>query len=197
VSAPEPVSMTGDAAGARLTHCATDIVEIAPLRARSAEFAAIVTARGLRLPSPGRSARAPDRLLICVRPGRWLVLSAPAAAGRAAALWQDALKGAGAAIDHSCGLTALHLSGRAAREVLARGCRLDIAPQVFPAGHAAATIMAQVPSILVALTSSVLLLTPSTTARHFSAWLAGIARPFGLIQAPAVSLTDLSGDALS
>jgi sarcosine oxidase gamma subunit len=75
-----------------------------------------------------------------------------------------------------------------------RGCRLDLDPDVFPAGSAAATIMAQVSVTIMALSSGVLLLTPATTARHFYEWLASAAKPFGFVAQPALSFSMLSGD---
>jgi sarcosine oxidase subunit gamma len=97
-------------------------------------------------------------------------------------------------VDLSSGLAAMWLEGPACREALARGCRLDLHPSAFPSGHAAATIMAQVAVILVALSSGVLLLTPATTSRHFSEWLAHAAAPFYFEALPALSFLSLSGD---
>ncbi len=156
----------------------TDIVELAALRGRAAELGAIAQARGLHLPQFGRAEVGTGHIVLCVRPERWLLLSRPAPSGLAAQGWQSACAGVAAAIDLSSALAAFQIEGRAVRDVLARGCRLDLDPQVFPVGQAAATIMAQVSVILVNLDSGVLLLTPSTTARHFREWLLGVARPF-------------------
>jgi hypothetical protein len=43
----------------------------------------------------------------------------------------------------------------------------------------------------------VLLLTPSSTARHVRAWLSGVARPFGLVPQTGFTIAELSGDQLS
>ncbi len=134
------------------------------------------------------------RFVICVRPERWLLLSASDTPGASAASWESATAGSAGIVDLSSGLTAFLLTGPAVRDALARGCRLDLAPTVFPAGHAAATIIAQVSVIIVALSSGMLLLTPSTTARHFSEWLAQVAAPFGFEAQPALPFTCLSGD---
>jgi sarcosine oxidase gamma subunit len=75
--------------------------------------------------------------------------------------------------------------------MLARGCRLDLDPVEFPAGHAAATHMAQVSVIIAALPSGIMLLTPATTARHVREWLASTAQPFGFAQRPAPAVGDL------
>jgi sarcosine oxidase subunit gamma len=94
----------------------------------------------------------------------------------------------------SSGLAAMHLAGPQVRDVLARACRLDLDPQVFPPGSAAATVMAQVAVILAVLPSGLLLLTPTSTARHLREWLASTAKPFGLVSGADVTVAVLSGD---
>ncbi len=171
--------MSGPESGIRLASCAADIVEIAAFHGRAPELESFAVGRGIRLPALAGVAAATDQLALCVRPARWLLLSPPASPG-----------------DLSSGLAALHLSGPRVRELLSRGCRLDLDPQVFPAGRAAATIIVQVSVILAVLASGLLLLTPSSTARHLREWLALTARPFGLVPGADVTVAALSGDAL-
>jgi heterotetrameric sarcosine oxidase gamma subunit len=194
VSAPEPRASPERHAGVRLRSGAMDIVQLAALPGRARELERIAAGRALQLPALGHAALATDQLSLCVRPERWLLLGPPASHGASARRWHAACADVGAALDLSSGLSALHLAGPAAREVLVRGCRLDLDPQAFPVGAAAATIMAQVSVILAALPSGVLLLTPSTTAQHVRAWLAGVARPFGLLPQTDFTLAELSGD---
>jgi sarcosine oxidase, subunit gamma len=194
VSAPEALPAAGPAGSVAIGLCPADVVELAALRGRTHELELIAGRRGGTLPAAGRVAAAAGILMLCVRPERWLLVSSPAPAGASVALWNDACAGAAAAIDQSSGLTALHLSGPTARDVLARGCRLDLAPELFPQGHAAATVMAQVATILAALPSGMLILTPASTARHFSEWLAAAAQPFGLAPRADVTVGVLSGD---
>jgi sarcosine oxidase subunit gamma len=150
-----------------------DVVELAALRGRAHALAALAAQRGVHLPALGRVTAAGDRITMSVRPDRWLLLTPALTAGGAAAEWQASSRGLGGAIELSSGLSAFWLAGASAaiRTALARGCRLDLDPQVFPAGHAAATIIAQVSVILASLADRMLLLTPSTTARHFREWL--------------------------
>ena len=194
MSTPDPQPATGSAPGIRLRRSATDVVEVAAQRGRAADLERIAASRGATLPAFGRALIATQRAVICVRPARWLLLCPPAAPGSCAAAWADACAGSGAAVDLSSGLVALQLAGPAVREVLARGCRLDLDPSMFPPGRAAATIMAQVSVILVATRVGVLLLTPSTTAQHFAEWLEHTAAPFGFERAAARGLPFLSGD---
>jgi heterotetrameric sarcosine oxidase gamma subunit len=194
VSAPDPQRPPSHPGLVRSSRCPADFVEIAALRDRTADVEALAARRGWRLPALGRALAAPGQIAISVRPGRWLLLSAPAAPGERVAAWEQECTGLAAAVDLSSGLAALWLEGPCCREALARGCRLDLHASVFPSGHAAATIMAQVAVILVALSSGVLLLTPSTTARHFSEWLAHAAAPFNFESLEALSFENLSGD---
>jgi heterotetrameric sarcosine oxidase gamma subunit len=192
VSAPELVA--GPGAGVRLASYPADIVEIAALREGARTLRDVAAARAESLPACGRITHAARGLILSVRPERWLCIYPPAAAGVSARSWQAACAGCAAAVDLSSALTGLYLSGRVVREVLRRGCRLDLDPQVFPAGTAAATFMAQVPVILAALGAGLLLLTPSSTARHLREWLAAAAKPFGLMPLAGVTVASLSGE---
>ena len=70
MSAPDPRTGPGEPTGLQLGGCLADIVELAALRARAKEFEALAGERGLPLPPLGRSARAGDQLVLCVRPRR-------------------------------------------------------------------------------------------------------------------------------
>jgi heterotetrameric sarcosine oxidase gamma subunit len=183
-----------DTAGIRLTALGADIVQIAHLRGGAQALAGVATARSWPLPRFGRVTPTPHGVALSVRPGRWLLLSAPASPGEAVEGWQGVCAGAGVAVDLSAAWVALHLAGPAVGEVLARGCRLDLA--IFRPGCAAATLVAQVSVILAALPRGVLLLTPATTARHFHEWLSLSALPFGLVPQPDATVALLSGDPL-
>ncbi len=197
MSAPERPGWTARGTGVGLAACPMDIVELAVLRGGTADLTRAAAARGLELPSLGRLAAWGKGFALAVRPGRWLVLEPPAATGATLAQWQQPCAGAAAAIELTCALNAFCLAGAAAREVLARGCRLDLEPRAFPAGRAAATLMVQVSVLLAALPEGWLLLTPATTARHLREWLTVSAQPFGLAPPSLVALSNLRGDPFS
>jgi heterotetrameric sarcosine oxidase gamma subunit len=196
VSASDIRPMAGKAPGLRLETSASDIVEIAALRDRADDVARIALERGVPLPARGRIVVATEHLALCVRPERWLILSPPAAVGAGAAHWQAACAGVAGVLDLTSGLSALEFSGPQAREVLARSCRIDLDPQAFPLGTACATIMAQVPVIIAALASGLLLLTPASTARHFHEWLVSASRSLGFQQPSQPEDAAVSGDQL-
>jgi sarcosine oxidase subunit gamma len=84
-------------------------------------------------------------------------------------------------VDQSCGHAALRLSGARARDVLAKGCRIDLHPRAFGVGRAAATIIAHVHGIVWQIDESPTfeLIVPSTFAEHVFEWLCLSAAEFG------------------
>ena len=146
-----------------------DIVELAALRGRAQELATLAERRGLTLPAMGRLTVAGDQMALCIRPQRWLLLTSVRPG--VAAEWCAACAGVGVAVDLSSSLAAFSVTDPTYCAAFALGCRLDLDSQVFPAGHAAATIVAQVSVILARRAAGLLLLTPATTARHFREWL--------------------------
>jgi sarcosine oxidase subunit gamma len=196
VSVPESTPAFASC-GVALAGCATDIIEIAAFRNGAPAVRELAARRAWALPAHGRLMRGAQGLALCVRPGRWLLLSPPAAAGAAAAGWQSECAGMAAALDLSSALVALHLAGPAIRAMLARGCRIDLDPLSFPVGSAAATVIAQVTVLLAALTSGMLLLTPATTAAHLREWLVSTARPFGLDAAHGATVEIFSGELIA
>src|SRR5262249_7510951 len=144
-----------------------DIVELAALRKRDNDVHALAAERRTTLPEMGRAVIAGEQITLCVRPHRWLMIAPDLKFSE----WQQACEGAAVAVYLSSGPTAFRRTEPAACAALARGCRLDLDPQVFQEGHAAATIIAQVSVILARLSVGLLLLTPATTARHFREWL--------------------------
>jgi sarcosine oxidase subunit gamma len=176
-----------------LARCRADILEVAACRGGAGELAQRARDAGCTLPPLGRAQPSAAALALAVRPERWLLLLPAAAAGANAAAWQRRCAGAGTVVELSAGLHAFALTGSAAREVLRRGCRLDLDPAVFPAGAAAATSIAQVAVTLAALPAGLLLLTPGSTAGHFTEWLGGAARAFGMTRAGDATVAAMCG----
>ena len=194
MSAPDTGAAAGAPAGLTCASLPADIIEVAALRDRTHVLRALGARRGLNFPEFGRIARARDILVLGTRPERWLVLTAPGPPGAALSLWREACARCAAAVDLSCAFTALYIAGPAVREVLARGCRLDLHEEAFASGSVASTLMAQVAVTLAALPAGWLLLTPSTTARHFREWLTATAGPFGIESRTGVTVATLSGE---
>lgn len=194
VSAPRDTPSSGSALAVSLGRCEADILELASYPGTGAALTAAAVEASVPLPPFGRVARTPEGFNVCVRPGRWLLLAAARAAVPGTAAWYQRVTEPPAVVELSSALCAFLLGGAATREVLRRGCRLDLDPAVLTPGSAAATIMAQVAVTLAVLPAGVLLLTPASTARHFQEWLAVAARSFDFTLLPGVPFKDVCGD---
>jgi sarcosine oxidase subunit gamma len=78
----------------------------------------------------------------------------------------------------------LRLSGPDARDVLAKGCSLDLHPTVFRKGTAAQTMMGLAGVVLIALDeagSDYRILVRSSFARYLADWLIDAAEEFGAL----------------
>ena len=74
-------------------------------------------------------------------PDEWLVVTPPGAEAETARALRAALAGHHVAVtDVGEGRTVIALAGRHARDVLAKGCPIDVHPRVFRAGHCAQSI---------------------------------------------------------
>lgn len=182
--------------GVELCTGTADIVELAAARAHEAALRALAADRGWTLPVFGCAASDSGRLALCVRPGRWLLLQPRRTDGTGDAIgeWQAACDGIGSAVDLSSALALLLLQGPPAVQLLDRHCRLDLRREHFGVSRAAASVIAQVPIIMVARAQGLLLATPSSTSRHFREWLVAAGRPFGLGSSRNVPSEELLGD---
>jgi sarcosine oxidase, subunit gamma len=122
---------------------------------------------------------------IWMGPDEWLIT----AGGRSAATLETELRAAvgedGAAIDVSAQRTTLRLSGPDAREVLAKGCSLDLHPKVFTKGTAAQTMLGLAGVVLIALDDAgtdYRILVRASFARYLADWLIDAAEEFGVLR---------------
>ncbi len=84
--------------------------------------------------------------VVWLGPDEWLVLSQ--AETVVAELWEALGEDPGSVVDVSANRTTLELSGPAARQVLEKGCPLDLHPRVFGPGQAVSTTVGPVPVVL-------------------------------------------------
>ncbi|MBL8700646.1 MAG: sarcosine oxidase subunit gamma [Alphaproteobacteria bacterium] len=193
VSVPEPVSALRQvakpgrfgAAGATplvIMERRLSLVQILARKGREADVqAAIRNTFGLDLPAPLRAASSGGTTAIWVQPGMWM-LSAPGhAEGAMARLVKEATGDAASIVDQSHGKTVLTLSGARARDVMAKGCRLDLHPRAFAPGHSAVTQVAHVGCMLRQIDEvpSYEMLVPSSFAETFFGWLTHSAAEYG------------------
>ncbi len=95
---------------------------------------------GCRPPAaPNTVARSADYDVLWLGPDEWLVRSVvPVQTGVLEAKLAEAVQGSyAAAVDVGSGYTVVEISGNCTREVLARGCPLDLHPRMFRPGQCA------------------------------------------------------------
>ncbi|MEV1082411.1 sarcosine oxidase subunit gamma family protein [Streptomyces sp. NPDC050211] len=121
------------------------------LRVAPASEAADRIEEALGAPLPrqcGDTTSSAAHTIVWLGPDEWLVLSQADATALAAEL-KEALGGApGSVVDVSANRTTLELTGPAARQVLEKGCPLDLHPRVFGPGRALSTTVGPVAALL-------------------------------------------------
>ena len=119
--------------------------------AADAEFrGAVAAVLGLEpVVEPLTSARRRDVSILWLGPDEWLVVTPDRRLDRIERTLRDALEGQHAALtDVSHGRAVLVLSGPHAREVLAKGCTLDLHPRVFGPGRCAQSRLAKCQALI-------------------------------------------------
>ncbi len=116
---------------------------------------AVAGVLGVALPTaPNTTADAGARTVLWLGPDEWLIVTPPGAEDETAEALRAALAGHHVAVtDVSEGRTVIALAGRHARDVLAKGCPIDVHPRVFGPGHCAQSIYGKA-NVLVHQTSA-------------------------------------------
>ena len=98
---------------------------------------------------PNRSARRGDVTALWLGPDEWLLICPPGEEAALACSLSEALGCAHAAVtDVTDARTVIRLTGNKARDLLAKGCSLDLHPRVFPTGAVAQSLLAKADVIL-------------------------------------------------
>ncbi|MDI3419170.1 sarcosine oxidase subunit gamma [Streptomyces luteolus] len=96
----------------------------------------------------GETAAAGPHTVLWLGPDEWLVVSQAESPSLTAELTEALGGDPGSVVDVSANRTILELSGPVAREVLEKGCALDLHPRAFGPGRAVSTQVGPVPVIL-------------------------------------------------
>lgn len=156
------------------------------LRGNAGDDAFIDAAAGVlgqNLPREPNRLTAGSHRIYWLGPDEWLVLTDAAGAAGAAAALSDGLTGQHAAVnDVSGGNVALKLRGAGARDVLARGCTLDLHADVFPVAACAQSGLAKANILLGCLdeTPAYEVIVRRTFAEYLCRWLVHSARRHGV-----------------
>jgi sarcosine oxidase subunit gamma len=125
-----------------------------------------------------------DTPAIWLGPEEWLVTSGSRDGEDLEATLRDAVsEHGGAAVEVSAQRTTLRLRGAHARDVIAKGCSLDLHPAVFGQGAAAQTVLGHAGVVLIPLSDSgsdFRIIVRSSFARYLADWLIDAAEEFGV-----------------
>ena len=132
-------------------------------------------ALGFALPAtPNTTAAGAGRTALWLGPDEWLIVAAPGAETALEVELGEALAGGlGSVVDSSANRTAIVLRGPAARDVLAKGCALDLHPRAFGPGRCAQTLLARAQVVLEQLDDAPAyrLLVRGSFADYLGTWL--------------------------
>jgi sarcosine oxidase subunit gamma len=156
-------------------------------------MAAAGRALDLLLPSEPCTSAARDQIrVLWLGPDQWLVTCPARDVPGLLASLREGLAGVHAAITEvTDGRVAFRVAGPSARDVLAKGCPLDLHPRAFPAGHCAQSLLAKAP-VLIHLVEDDPERSPSFdvyAARSFAhylwTWLEDAGREYGVLINPS------------
>lgn len=191
MSAPEPRSIlalvpgrhgAGGTAPVLIRERRLEVVQIVARRERvDACAGAVTSATGLRLRGPNTAVQSGDLSAVWIQPRNWLVMRPREEEGSLYRRLRAACGQEGAVIDQTSGKTVLRVSGRHARMVMEKGCRVDLHPKVFAQGSAAVTPIAHINVVLTQAGDApdYDLILPSSFAETFLEWLEMSAAEFG------------------
>jgi sarcosine oxidase subunit gamma len=145
--------------------------------AREAVESAMVTS----LPEANRAVAGAAGTVLWLGPDEFLIVGEPGGEAPLMASLSTALRGRrGVALDISDSRTMIALSGRRARDLLAKGSGLDLHPRSFAPGHCAQSFLAKVKIALHQLDDapSYHIIVERSVAEYLFLWLADAAREF-------------------
>jgi sarcosine oxidase, subunit gamma len=134
--------------------------------------------------TPSTALIGPATTMIWFGPEEWLVVSDDVDGEALEAQLREGVDAhGGAAVDVSAQRTTLRLRGAHARDVLAKGCSLDLHPSVFGPGGAAQTMLGQAAVVLIPLDdkgTDYRIVVRSSFAGYLAEWLIDAAEEFGV-----------------
>ena len=140
----------------------------------------VEVALGITIPlEPNTVVEGHETTALWLGPNEWLALTAPDRQHRVVAALRNSLSDVLAAVtDISGGQTVINLQGPRSREVLSKGCTLDLHPRVFGPGQCAQTNVAKTSAIIRQLDESPSydLIVRRSFADYLARWLQDAAR---------------------
>jgi len=149
------------------------------VRAAGDVAARVGRALGVALPvEPNTVATVGERSVLWLGPDEWLVVDGPDMAAEIEARVRHAFEPDwGSVVDVSANRTEVELTGPHTRDLLARGCSLDLHPRSFGPGRCAQTLLAKTAVILWQTDDAPTfrILVRASFAAHLARWLADAA----------------------
>jgi sarcosine oxidase subunit gamma len=124
--------------------------------------------------APNTACHFDNRDVIWMGPDEWLVVAPSAQGGLFEPAIRTAFGGAHASVvDVSAQRTIIEVSGSSARDVLAKGCAIDLHPAAFGEGRCAQTLIARAHVLLLARagTDSIWVFVRASFAEYMAEWL--------------------------
>ncbi len=119
-----------------------DIVRISPFAGkRDPASAALRKVCKMALPAVGKSSAKDGYVVAWAGLEAWMVMAPGKGRGGLYAKLARSLRTSCAVVDHTHGVTGIDVSGERARDLLAKGCAVDLDPALFAVGACAATQM--------------------------------------------------------
>jgi methylglutamate dehydrogenase subunit D len=146
---------------------------------------------GLELPHGPKRVVAKGLALIGTAPGQWLAVAEDESSRQMLDVLAQQLVGHAAITEQSDSKAVIRISGARARDVMAKGCSLDLHSRVFKPGDAATTPIALIDCQLWQIDDapSYDLAVASSFAESFWSWLASSAAEFGYSVEPGQDQT--------
>ncbi len=131
--------------------------------------------------TPNMTALYDDVTLCWLRPDEWLVMTPDANTVATVVMALEQIVGHTAVNDVSGGYAVISLSGSQARQVLAKGCTLDLRPRQFTIGRCAQSLLAKADVLLIARSEDEFdIVVQRSVADYLWQWLVDAADEYGL-----------------
>lgn len=169
-----------DASTAGLSLAERPFLAMVNLRVDAAGAQRVGAALGFPLPvAPNTVTEGGPRSALWLGPTEWLVVGPGGDAPELVALLNNALGDEpGSVVDVSANRTTIEVGGPHARELLEKGCALDLHPRAFNSGRCAQTILARAQVVLWQTTDGYRLLVRGSFAGYLADWLVDAAGEF-------------------
>jgi len=180
---PRSAGRSGDESAIRVAEVTgLGRIWLAPFRSRVGTVGSVLWSRlGCALPPPLQFAEGQDLRLLWADAEGWYAEAPQDRPGALLSTLRETLGEMAALADKSAMHAMLRLSGPRVRDLLAKGCQLDLHPEAFPVGACAPTAIEHCHVHIRAETpDGFALLVPASVARSFWHWLEVSALEFGL-----------------